>query len=47
MRIRLKKIEGGLSLDIFLEIEDYHGQRVAQQHPPNRPQEETYNRIPP
>jgi len=25
-----EKIEGGLSMDIFLKIEDYHGQRVAQ-----------------
>ncbi len=25
-----EKIEGGLSVDIFLKIEDYHGQRVAQ-----------------
>ena len=30
MRIAFEKIEGGLSLDIFLKIEDYHGQRVAQ-----------------
>ena len=26
----LEKIEGGLAVDIFLKIEDYHGQRVAQ-----------------
>ena len=43
----LEKIEGCLAVDIFLKIEDYHGQRVAQQHPRNRPQEETDNRIPP
>ena len=47
MRMPLEKIEGGLAVDIFLKIEDYHGQRVAQQHPHNRPQEETDNRIPP